>query len=389
MALTMEIRRPPRLSRGRAIVTVPLVLLLLLCLTAGGIRARFGGGRRLADRTTNPGLPGSALEVVANLDYPPGNIAVSPSGRVFFTLHPDGKPPFPFIEIVHGKPVPWKPKGNAPLFQSVLAMRIDGHNRLWLLDYADYGMGHPRIVAIDLATDQVIYQYDFPSDVAGFLSMLNDFQVDPAGEKIYIAEASPIIRRPAIIVLDIAARASRRLLERHPSVMPQDYILQLPGRDMIIYGIYRLSIGIDSIALDKRGEWLYYGAVNADRLYRVATSYLNDAALSADALAAKVEDFGPKTLSDGMTIDTADTVYLSDPEHSAVVTLGSDRTLRTLVKDERLRWPDGFSFGPDGYLYLTCSALHYVLFTSSSITRAHAPYQVFRFKPGTAGVPGQ
>jgi sugar lactone lactonase YvrE len=369
---------------GRTLIVLVVVVGALLV----GIRAEFGGGRRLEDRTTAPALPASAIELVTDLDYPPGNIAVAPSGRVFFTLHPDGKPPVGVMELVDGKPAPYRHR-EAPAFQTVLSLRIDRQNRLWLLDYADYGRGQPRLLAFDLATDRLVHQYDFPPDVAGFLSMLNDFQIDPAGEKIYIAESSPIIQRPAVIVYDTVKRTSRRLLERHPSVMPQDYVLQLPGRDMTIFGIYTLRIGIDSIALDKRGEWLYYGPVNGDRLYRVATRDLDDESLTPAALAAKVEDFGPKTLSDGLTMDVADHVYLTDPEHSAIVTLGPERTLRTLVKDARLRWPDGMSFGPDGWLYLTCSALHHVLFVSSAHVRANAPYQIFRFQPGTPGVPGQ
>ena len=41
---------------------------------------------------------------VVDLDYPPGNIAVSAGGRVFFTLHPDGSPPAqvqPGADLVH------------------------------------------------------------------------------------------------------------------------------------------------------------------------------------------------------------------------------------------------------------------------------------------------
>ena len=77
-------------------------------------------------------------------------------------------------------------------------------------------------------------------------------------------------------------------------------------------------------------------------------------------------------------------------EHSAVAhASGPDRKLTTLVKDARLRWPDGFSFGPDGWLYVTCSSLQDVLFVSAAHMRAHAPYQIFRFKPGPAAVPGQ
>jgi hypothetical protein len=63
------------------------------------------------------------------------------------------------------------------------------------------------------------------------------------------------------------------------------------------------------------------------------------------------------------------------------VALGTDHELRTLVKDERLRWPDGLSFGPDGYLYVTCSALHQVILQGAAEVAAHAPYQIWRFKP--------
>jgi len=371
------------------------VLVAILLLIVGGVRWKFGGGLRLADRTTNPSLPASALEVVANLDYPPGNIAVSDTGRIFFTLHPDGNPPAKVLELVNGRPVPYpdadfqEPRSDTPHFQSVLSVRIDQQGRLWTLDYANYGTGQPRLLAFDLTTNRLVHQYDFPPAVAGFLSMLNDFQVDPRGEKIYIAESSPIRQTPAVIVYDTTTHTSRRLLDGHPSVRSGDYIIQAPGRDMIAYGIYALKIGIDSIALDKRGDWLYYGAVTGDEMYRIATKDLNDASLTPAALGARVETFASKTESDGLTMDVLDNVYIGDMEHSAILTLGADRKLTTLLKDARLRWPDGFSFGPDGWLYVTCSSLQHVLFIGSAHMQAHAPYQIFRFKPGPLGVPGQ
>jgi len=378
-----------RVLRILAIATAAGVVVFL------GLRLTFGGGARLPDRTTAPTLPASALEVVANLDYPPGNIAVSKTGRVFFTLHPDGAPPFQVHELVGGKAVPYpneafqRPTSGVPSFQSVLALRIDQLDRLWVLDYANYGRGQPRILAFDLATNQLVHRFDFPSEVAGFLSMLNDFQVDPQGRNIYIAEASPIRGTPAIIVYDTVARSARRLLDGHPSVQSRNFMIQAPGRDMVVFGFYTLRIGVDSIALDKRGEWLYYGAVTADRMYRVATKDLNDPSLSPDVLGNRVQDFAAKPLSDGITMDIHDTIYVSDMEHSAILALGPDRTLTTLLKDERLRWPDGFSFGPDGWLYVTCSSLQHVLFISKEHMRAHAPYQIFRFRPGTDGIPGQ
>jgi sugar lactone lactonase YvrE len=377
----------------RKLIRVLLFLAILVAALAGFVRFQFGGGERLEDRTAAPLLPASSLETVVDLDYPPGNIAVSPTGRIFFTLHPDGNPPAKVLELVDGKPVPYPSEefqqpGVEPHFQSILSIRIDRHGWLWVLDYADYGRGQPRILAFDLSTNQLVHRYDFPSDVAGLLSMLNDFQVAPDGKTIYIAETSPILQRPAIIVYDVERQRSRRVLDRHPSVLSENYVIQAPGRDMIIYGLYTMRIPVDSIALDTRGEWLYYGAVTGSRLYRVRAADLNDESLSAAELGTKVEDFAPKTLSDGITIDSADSIYLSDMEHSAIVRLDQERRLMSLLKDPQLRWPDGFSWGPGGWLYVTCSSLHHVLFVSSERMRANAPYQIFRFKPGATGIPG-
>jgi sugar lactone lactonase YvrE len=376
------------MTRTLAVLSALLGVLILAVWIA------FGGGDRLENRTTTPTLLGSALEVVTELDFPPGNIAVSRTGRVFFTLHPDGNPPHKVVELIDGRPAPYPseafqtPSAGTPHFDTVLSLRIDRQDRLWTLDFANFGRGQPRLLAFDLATGSVAHQYDFPSDVAGLFSMLNDFQVDPAGEKIYIAETSPIVQTPALIVYDTVKRTSRRLLQGHRSVTTRNYVIQAPGRDMRILGIATLRIPVDSIALDTRGEWLYYGAVTGDRLYRVAARDLNDERLSSDALAERVEDYGPKTLSDGLTMDTADNVYISDMEHSAILKLGVDRQLETLLRDDRLRWPDGFSFGPDDWLYVTCSSLQHVLFKSAAHMRAHAPYQIFRFKPGGRGIPG-
>ncbi len=374
-------------------VIVGIIVLIALLLLA--VRVFYGGGGRLDDRTTDPALPAAAVEQVAALEYPPGNIAVAASGRVFITQHPDGKPPVKVVELVDGKPVPFpddafqRAEDGTPHFETPLSMRIDRQGRLWVLDHADFGRGQPRIVAFDVDTRTVVHQYDFPSDVAGFLSMLNDFAVSPDGTKIYIAESSPIAQTPAIIVYDVEKKTSRRLLDRHPSVMPEDYMLNVEGRDMVVLGVYTLRIGVDSITLDRKGEWLYYAPVNGDRMFRVAAAAaLDDPSLAAAALAAKVEDYGPKTNSDGLSSDDAGNVYITDPEHSAVLTLGPDRQLKTLIKDPKLRWPDGLSFGPDGWLYVTCSSLQHVLFVAPGHQASHAPYHVFRFKPGATAAAG-
>jgi sugar lactone lactonase YvrE len=379
----------------RLLVLVPWRFLLIAAGLLGLLRYTLGGGQRLEDRTSDPVLKEGALEVVADLPLPPGNIAVSKSGRVFFTFHPEADPPIRVAELIGGKPVPYpdaefqKGVRKTLHFQTPLAVRVDRQDRLWVLDHANHGItGQPRILAFDLKTNRLADSFDFPSSVAGMLSMLNDFQVDPPGRRIYIAETSLFRRRPALIVYDIENRTARRVLDRHPSVMPKEYLMNAAGRDMTLFGFVTLKIGVDSIALDRQGRWLYYAPLSDDRMYRIATKDLNDERLDAGALGAKVEIWGRKTLSDGITMDLDDRIYISDMEHSAILELRPDHRLVTLLKDDRLRWPDGFSFGPDGWLYITCSALHQVILKSQFEILGHAPYQIFRFKPGAAGVAG-
>jgi sugar lactone lactonase YvrE len=373
----------------RWLTRIVVAIFGLLAVLVLSLWVRYGGGEHFEDRTTDPELSASALEVVADLDWPPGNIAVSAEGRVFFSFHPEAGPPVQVAELVDGEPVPYPPQLSKELaYQSVLSLRIDRQGRLWVLDNANHGTGTPRLLAFDLATGELAYRFDFPPAIAGLGSHLNDFQVSPDGRRIYIAEASIFAKTPALVVHDVEAGESRRLLEGHESVTPERYVPVVQGREMIVFGIFAIRPGVDSIALDRRGEWLYFAPVTSNHMYRVRRADLDDPSLSPDALAARVERFALKTMSDGITTDLDDNIYLSDPDESAIVLLQPDGSLRTLLKDPLLRWPDGFSFGPDGWLYVTCSALHHVIMRSGSHLRSQAPYQIFRFRPGPAGIPG-
>lgn len=374
-----------------------LGLLVLLIALAATLRLRYGGGAEFPDRLPAgaPLLDESALEVVADLPTPPGNIAVSADGRVFVSLHPEARPEWKIVELKAGEMIPFPnlafQTGEAEprFYRDVIGLRIDAQNRLWTLDNGGHGVHPGRLMGFDVASGAVVHEFEFPREIAGLGSHLNDFQVSPDGAFIYIAEASFFAKTPALIVYDVNNKSARRLLDSHASVLAEAFTPVVQGRPMVAFGLVSIRPGVDSIALDKQGEWLYFAAVTAQKMYRIRAADLRDTALSAEALAAKVEVFADKTMSDGLTMDTDGNLYISNLEHDAILLLKPDRTLQTLVRSPRLRWPDGFSFGPEGWLYVACSSLHQVIGLPPGAIREHAPYQVFRLKPGYSGIAGQ
>ena len=371
----------------KAIVTILFSLVLFIGLSASVIDAIYGGGDEFPDMLKTPSMNADNLEVVANLDYPPGNISVSNEGRIFFTFHPEAKPPVNIAELVDGEVVPLTVPEEIKL-SSVLSLRVDRQNRLWLLDFAEHGMATPQIVAIDLNTMQLAHHYEFPSDIAGMGSHLNDFQVSHDGKFIYIAEASILRKTPALIVYNVESKDARRLLEGHDSVEPDDFVPVVDNEKMLIFGVFAIRPGIDSIALDRQEKWLYFAPVTDTHLHRIAISDLHNTELNHEQLAERVEKFAKKSMSDGITIDNAGNIYISDLEHTAINRISPEGKFETLLQDPKLRWPDGFSFGPEGWLYVTSSALNVVIAKPNSYIMEQGPYQILRFKPDSSGYPG-
>jgi sugar lactone lactonase YvrE len=389
-----------------------LVVLLLLAALVVFVRLRYGGGSTdFPERIGQPLLGGEALEEVASLPGPPGNVAVSADARVFLSIHPEGHPRVKMVELVGGaaRPFPdasWQaPRGEdagdkpLPFFDAVLGVRIDRRGRLWTLDHANHGIGQPRLLAFDVGSGTMVQRYDFPRSLAPRGSFLNDLQVSDDGRYVFIADSSIFGLDPALLIVDTASGRTRRVLAGHRSMQPEPYVPVVGGRRMRVFGIFTVKPGVDSIALDNRGN-LAFAAVTARRMFRARVADLVDEQLTLAALASRVEDFADKPMTDGMSSDAAGNLVLTDPGHDALQLLAPDGTLTTLIRDPRLRWPDGLSFGPCAAaagasaaapaecLYVTCSALHQVIGRTPGQIRRAGPYQVFRLRMPRAGYAG-
>jgi len=310
------------------------------------------------------------LQEVANFpDKQITGVGVSTkSGRIFVN--------FPYwsddhsisvAEIVNGQPKvfpndEWNMLGPAGShFVCVQSLVVDDQDNLWVLDPAAPKMQEivkdgPKLVKIDLATNQVVQTIPFGEDVAPKKSYLNDVRIDMRTNTGFITESA----NGAIIVVDLKSGKSRRLLDGHPSTQPEkDVKLVVDGKALIDQQKKTPpQIASDGIALDAKNGYLYYHALTGHTLYRIKTSFLTDEKLGKRELESKVENVGQTPAPDGMLEGADGSVYLTDLENSAVVRWDPARErVEQIIADKRLLWPDTLSWGPKGEMYVTASQI--------------------------------
>ena len=360
--------------------------ILVLAVALVLIRQSYVETEAFPDRTSMPILASTDMELVANLPLPPGNIAVADNGDVFFTFHPEASPSINVAKLVEGQAqafpsMDWQPGGSEPLaFNEVLSVRIDKKQRLWILDNGKHGLDKVRLFSFNIESGEMLKRFTFTRAQFTLGSHANDFQISNDGRFIIISDASILGKSPALVVYDVENESARRVLELHESVVAGSFEPIVQGRKMTLFGLFTVNPGVDGLVLDHTNEFLYYASISADQLYRIPYKALINQELPADQLATQVEAVGEKTMTDGMAMDADNNVYLSDLEHSAIVRRSPEGILETLLKSASIRWPDGFSNGPNGMMYFTCSSLHQVIAQSSEDIANKGPYQIYKFQ---------
>ena len=347
-----------------------------------------------------------ALETVHEFRGPmPTGVTVSHQGRIFVCYPKWGDDVrFTVGELRDGQEVAYPDEDTnrtreddlAAAFVSVQSVVVDPADRLWVLDtgsplFQPTRPGGPKLVCVDLASNQVVHTIVFPPDVAFPTSYFNDVRFDlrrRSAGVAYITDSS--LQGPnGIVVVDLGTGDSWRRLHDDPSTKPEGVGTFLPiveGRPFLEHGPDgsvkpASSMGTDGIAIGADGRRLYYCPLGSRALYSVATDALLDRALGDDEVARTVLDEGDKGGgADGLESDAEGCIYATNYEHNAVLRRRADGQWETVVHDPRLLWPDTMSLATDGYLYLTANQLHRQARYQGGRDLRQKPYSLFRVR---------
>ncbi|MDY6936647.1 MAG: L-dopachrome tautomerase-related protein [Cyanobacteriota bacterium] len=333
-----------------------------------------------------------SIEIVAETELAPGNITVTPDGRIIVSMHQFFNPEYPVMELTDdGKLVPF-PNSEFSSLDAVLGIQADANGVVWMLDNGLRSGVPPQIVGWNTQSDSLETTIPLPPDAIASNSFLNDLAVDLTHNTIYIADTTRG-GNPALIVVDLATGNARRVLENHASVIAEN-------ADMVVEGnllqqqrpdgsTVNPRIGVNPIALDPDDEWLYYGPMTGTQMYRIPTADLLDETLSDAELEQRVEAYGERPNSDGISVDGAGNVYITDIGENAIGVTRPDGTYQQLVSETWLSWPDAFSFGPDGNLYGVANQLHRTAALNAGEDISDPPFVIFRLQPLAEGVVGR
>ncbi|KAI1273830.1 major royal jelly protein [Xylaria sp. FL0933] len=372
-------------------------------------------GHALADDikfVSDPGVYGPPLEVAhAYYGQWPTGVTVSSTGRIFSNF-PGGldatnvyngsnnvfqvgehtslttEKAYPSLEMNH-------PPGGAINYTTtpptsanyqdyligVQSVVIDALDRLWILDTGrvigpdgillNAAYGGPKLVGVNLTTNEVFKTIVFPPEVAYPTSYLNDIRFDlrasvtESGHGIGYITDSSFEGRNAIIVVDLGTGESWCHLGLTDSVRGESQFISFIWGQPTYYTSSSSSpistnpTGADGIALSADGETLYFGPFASRYLYSVPTARLRARGPTSELLAQQsVVNHGQKGASDGFETDSNNLIYIGNNELNCINIFNpANGTTYPFVRDPRINWVDTMSIATDGYLYFTSNQI--------------------------------
>jgi sugar lactone lactonase YvrE len=169
--------------------------------------------------------------------------------------------------------------------------------------------------------------------------------------------------------------------------------MQTPyGPNRLLWGLLNFAVGIDGIEISEDQKWLYLAPMTNSRLCRIPMAVVLNPSLSPEAFNLHAEAIGQKPMSDGIAIDRAGRVIMTDVEHGGIMAFNpTTNQLSNLGRSKDIVWPDGVVVANDGDVYFTDSSIpsyidQLVRAPKDAKLRQHRPYFIYRLKkPGDTG----
>lgn len=214
--------------------------------------------------------------------------------------------------------------------------------------------GGPKLVGVDLSTNQVFQTILFPQTVAFPDSYVNDVRFDlrpdltSSGKGVAYITDSSSEGRNGLIIVDLGTGESWRHVSATEAVRPDaGFVGWVSGQSVYFFDatsseVAYFPIGSDGIALSADGEDLYFCPLSARRLYSVSTALLRDRSPASEIRAQQGTVYrGQKGFSDGFETDSNGFIYMGNFEQNAVVAFNpANGTVDTFVRDPRINWSD-------------------------------------------------
>lgn len=333
-------------------------------------------------------------DVVARVPKQIAGVTISKTGRIFVNfprwidepipsvaeVAEDGSlTPYPNEAVNEWDKTPGESAGGH--FVCVQSVVVD-EDALWILDPASpmfEGVvpGGPKLLKVNLATNEIERSYHFDEENAPVRSYLNDVRF--ARGSAFISDSG----LGAIVILDLASGTARRLLEDHPSTKAEPNVEPvIGGRPWKFADNTTPQVHTDAIAIDPAREYVYYKALVGRTLYRVPITALLDESLSPEALGDLVETVAALEPTDGIEFDARGDLYFTSLEWNAIKKLRPDGRIEVVARAADFLWPDTITISSGGDLLFTASQFHLMPAFNGNEDKRTAPYKVFRLKLG-------
>ncbi|PPK76416.1 major royal jelly protein [Methylobacter tundripaludum] len=343
--------------------------------------------------------PDSKFDIMANLDNGPGNVTVTDNGRIIMSMHQFYQPKYTVVEYKNNALLPFPNKELADSdsisslkLDSVLGIRSDAKGIVWMLDNGMRSGITPKLVGWDTRSNKLHQVIHLPTPVAPKDAFVNDFAVDTRHKHIFISDPAGGANA-GLIIVNLGTGTARRVLEGHHSVIPEEVDLIIDNVPVQVKDkagkLVRPHIGVNPITEDLSNEWVYFGPMHGFSLYRIKADDLIDESLDAGMLANRVQRYSDKPISDGITIDKDNNIYLGELAANAIGVISADKKYQRLAQCPRLSWVDSFSFGPDGQLLAVVNRLHQSSTLNGGVSASKPPYYLLQIKALAAGLPGR